>query len=203
MVPPSARGWQVKPLIALALTSGCIPLSSLPQQPRTAQSAQSATVRIESDCPDWSTKYGSGVALDSYRVLTAAHVVSCPGFPVVHVIKADGTRLIARVDIDDAAYGAGRDLARVYTFESLGPINPPALGRWYHGDIATAHLPSGVVTGSFTSGAIIDDMVTHAGDSGSGVYSEGGELVGIVVASGESHTRYTAVDAALLIGVTP
>lgn len=189
-------------LLALAACS----YTHLPAQPRGQELEAGTTVELISGChdsdPAWafieSDRTGTGVILDARYVLTAAHVVECPMIPIVHAKFPDGrvTRLV--VDVDDAMFGAGRDIARleVLSAESLGSIAPPALadndppGPWCamtrHGRVCGARY-------LLTQGDGVFAARTSPGDSGSGVYDAYNRLVGLVVSGSEHYTKFVRV----------
>lgn len=206
----------VRKLLPVAmLCIGCMHLPHVDPQPRLPAQANRATVAVEVQCGegwgvdriervDWTAdKFGTGVAISERHILTAAHVVSCPVIPNVHVITADGRRLMARVERDDATFGAGRDLARIYTLEDMGlGIAPPQLSDEF--GMVTAYMRGGrQATGEYSPFVPTDvalGMHTRAGDSGAAVYDERGALIGIVTRSGEDHTVFEPVDSTWLEG---
>lgn len=147
---------------------------------------QIAAVRIDVVCDSGLEKTGSGVVIDAQHVLTAAHVVDCPG----HYTIGGDTSQPVEMYLD--AFSVDADVARLVTHVAVLPVRPASrIGYVGEGDIVCAAdaFPErtwacGVVRG-VVDGKIIHTATTVHGNSGSGLYDVHGVLVGIVV---ECHT---------------
>jgi S1-C subfamily serine protease len=202
---------KLSPLLTLTL-SACVHAPHMEPQVRSQYDQEYSVVVIESECggdlpslggnPWDSYKVGSGVVISERYVLTAAHVTSCPEIPRVHVTFIDGSRFIVDVNREDLE----GDLARLEIF-SAGNFNkgvrPPTLAVPAPYDLLCA------VTGFPNRESHCGDAVTAvtamfpavSGNSGSPVYDDVGDLVGLVEASiGDAATRFVPVDASWLSG---
>jgi hypothetical protein len=139
-------------------------------------------------------KVATGVILSERHVLTAAHVVTCPVIPIVHVTLPSGRRLKVIVERDEAMFGDGRDMARLVILSAEKfEINakPPKLASIKYSEdkvlcASTRHGWSCGVPYFFGQRqTFVPGMATGDGDSGAGVWDREGRLVGIVVARGE------------------
>ncbi len=133
---------------------------------------------------------GSGVIIDSNRVITAYHVVRCTS-PVIVVVKPDGGVHVAVID----KTWPDHDVARLITIDSLGLVRSPIIGQVK--DSAPVCASNSVPFKGGTCGVIAESeplecfpdsfcadtiatMIVLRGNSGSPVYNSDGELVGIV-----------------------
>lgn len=173
----------MKTIIATALFATACRLPHVEPVHKTPAAAEQAYASVQMSCgsdiqPD---KWASGVVISQKYILTAAHVVRCAGIPSIRVKLANGKELTAVVERDDQMFGAGMDLARleIWGLETTGYAEPPVLGMQSMGAMAATATKRGLAFGRFTMHDVAD-MPTELGDSGSGVYNEDGELVGIV-----------------------
>jgi S1-C subfamily serine protease len=147
----------------------------------------------EQDAPYIHRGFGTGVALDQQRVLTAAHVVACPEMPWIHVTLSDGR--VFRMDVnkenDDRKTGYAI-LQTVGAFDSFDIPFPNPTVASPHGTVcAVAELPNygyqkpyfrklcGPITAA-RDGAMVFEAPNYRGESGAAVYDDSGDLVGIV-----------------------
>lgn len=161
---------------------------------RALEAQDRASVRIFVECGDGRAKLGSGVVVSPTLVLTADHVTLCDGneAALFTVFDRDGG---AHEAVVDRHAGAGVDVARLVltqdatTFRSWARIGaPPRFGDplcWIGGDslpIRAQHC--GPFTPFKIGSEVIPVISAHGahGNSGSGVFNEWGELVGIMVA---------------------
>lgn len=143
----------------------------------TAPAPRPVAVYITSACAEGGSlvaRHGSGVALSTHTVITAAHVAPCdnPGL-VVDGRPATVLRVFA-----------AHDLALLHTSAPLTvtsvTITPPHAGRVCFASAAPARgWHCGVVTRMFAD-RFYHTAPTVPGNSGSGVYDVDGRLVGIV-----------------------
>lgn len=134
------------------------------------------------------TRWGSGVIVDERHVLTAYHVVECPDIPFVRT-DFDGERMMmVVVKKDIKADIALLELASANDF-NLG-VPPPVISAVAPGELVCSvrAFPKpgwscGLVetVGDPGEGNIGFAAEVIAGNSGSALYNERGELVGIVV----------------------
>lgn len=166
--------------------------------PRTEEQQDVSAVRIQSACVTGDAfagraaleiggGIGSGVVLSTGVVITAAHVVECDGARLVHVVTREGTKYAAEVAYVDAT----RDYARLKV-RGLAAVSSVVLAPTHVGDsvcVVAAHpfrqrqcgtiqriewkkLPNGIVD-LWSTARIVP------GNSGSGIYNDKGELVGL------------------------
>lgn len=165
--------------LVLALLAGCVHLQHVEPQTRTQRAQAAADVEVESFCQtgagslsqDWGTSYGHGVVISERHVLTAAHIVACPGIPEVYVTLGDGQRRHMTV-IREAGDVAKLELSSADSFGL--DLAPPKLGVGNEGGPAYMGNISGVFTGSSAT-----DFRSRKGESGMGVYNGLGQLVGL------------------------
>lgn len=172
--------------LLLVLIAACSSLPRVQPRLRSDLDAARATVRIEASCGDWWSHVGTGVIVSERAVLTAAHVVAyCPELPTIVVELFDHRRMSVIVDRDDLTFGDERtDLARLVipsgsTFRRF--IAPPMLGNsdGLHYGIATRwdmHRGDRRALARFV----------RPGDSGAGVYTPSGALVGLLLGTDET-----------------
>lgn len=144
-------------------------------------------------CANGKHSLGSGVAVgvvgESSYVLTARHVIACGGVdaPPAHVMieTATGVNLEASVDYVDIA----ADVARLKV-EGVVDAPPVVLARYGPSDDSTVCVSTAVpfrsrlcdvVQREEGAGEVRTSVVVDFGNSGSAVYNNRGELVGVVV----------------------
>lgn len=184
-------------LALLAACDACSALPPVPAAPRPLDAREATSVRIDVLCeagdpfdPDnvipWvAPKGGSGVLISPRRVITAAHVISCPTLPGVIVTLANGDRRSGVVVAEDGeADVAMIEAAAANDFAPVAPaiIGPPPPVESVV--CATHSLPDkgtdcGPVEESGPEGTAYRAHVRH-GNSGGGVYDEEGRLIGVV-----------------------
>ncbi len=162
--------------------------------------AESAAVRVRNvGCDGLST--GSGFVLDEHTIVTNHHVVASTGR--LEVTLSDGTD----VTVTASKYGTNADFALITTEESLAYAVTLAEADAETGDsITVVGYPEGgvlQVSEGVVEGADFDTLdkasfvqVTTAyaapGSSGSAVYNEAGEVIGVLYA-GSSATDETMI----------
>ncbi len=130
------------------------------------------------------------------HILTAAHLVRCPDHPRVIVTLYDGRRIRMSVQRDEATFEGKRDgLARLVSIDPVRRfIAPPEIGgsdRWF-----TIARRSGTVSGDRHAIA----RYFGEGDSGAGVYTSSGLLVGVLLGGSEHDITIAPVDPTWLEG---
>ncbi len=144
---------------------------------------------------DWLQLWGSGVIIDDTHILTAHHVVDCPLMAFIEIRLADGRKFTAtttkidttqdvailsvmnlkgfELNIPTARIGREPEIGELLCFYSAHPFKRRSCGKF---DQKT----------SFTSvsNAIEFAAEVTKGNSGSGVYNQYGELVGVVTNEG-------------------
>lgn len=205
--------------LALLTLAACA-LPHVDPKTRMPEAERLATVRVDVDCsepapfktgepgdphqfdPDivWIPhRVATGVVISERHVLTAAHAVFCPTIPTAVVTFADGEQFLMEVERDDAVFGSGTDVARLRMATDgrfHRNIPPPELGSTLEGGYVVAATLHGLMPGTFANyKRHLDGMTTHHGDSGAGVYTMSGQLIGIVVAGADdgSYTKYEPV----------
>ncbi len=157
--------------------------ASLPR--RTPQQRALAAVSVHTECGS-----GSGVLIDEDTVLTAHHVVDCAGrAPMVIAVRTlDQGARVAVIELADT----DRDLARLKLASPVRNVAPVHIRFAVTGErvcSATA-TPERAVrcgkAGGFSTtgrekGDLEVDMPVWFGNSGSGVYSRDGALIGLAV----------------------
>jgi hypothetical protein len=143
------------------------------------------------------TKAASGVIISERHVITAAHVVRCAAMPYVRVTLPDGRWQRMVVERDDLMFGSGRDIARLEIASAdlfgIGAVPPILVWPNWNG-IVYATLPSDIGATGVLNDDIVDGMQSRYGDSGTGVYTANGRLVGIVVRAGDAYTVIERLD---------
>jgi S1-C subfamily serine protease len=192
----------------VVLSVGCVPLR---QVPRTTRGQYEAAVRIDVVCITEKGGYmagGSGVIVDSRHVLTAAHVAADDGFCAFDVTAFDGSRRSMYVK----TRLPGVDLASLEISTGVEPFTLPDMAFGPRPDIgervcaATAlprfsHKCGEVEPYEKPPGDISLMMIVDHGNSGSGLYDERGQLIGIVIALVQcSNGQYCEGRAASLEG---
>lgn len=195
------RAWFKAPLAIAALIASalvaCTPAIVAPAQLRpTANLRTRAAITVESTCAwgassgagtdvaVWAAtsddRAGAGVIVGPRHALTAAHVVACAAIPRVQVTTSDGRTFRAVVvKVDELRDVAELELASAGTFGIAAPT--PLRGAEHVGYWACV-----VTTAGEKCGPIVDRAGELAwisvdgkrGESGAGVYDEGGRLVG-------------------------
>jgi S1-C subfamily serine protease len=212
---------------AYLVLAGCaaIPLapSALPQEwvpsispsPIPAEQADSplgytlgeqAAVRIRNvSCDGVST--GSGFILDEHTIVTNHHVVEGQG--ILEATLSDGTD----VTVTGSAYATNADVAIITTAESLSPAVALSDTSATRGDtITVVGYPEGdvLVVSSGTIKALEADTLDNAsfvfstsaeaapGSSGSAVYNDDGEVVGVLYAGNKDDGVTLVIPVVLL-----
>jgi S1-C subfamily serine protease len=173
-------------VLSLALVSGCCsrPAVQVPRGPAVTQ--QELAVEITRACATSSgvaVGFGSGALISESGVLTAGHVVFCPGVSTI-VVTRPGAMHVAQVhslDLEgDMAILVLDSKVPGVPVAKIGP-RPKVRDRVC---VATARperaRPCGMITGYDTlPGDVRHTARTVKGNSGSGVYDLKGRLVGI------------------------
>ncbi len=156
---------------------------------RTPLQRVDSAVAIYTECGS-----GTGVMVDGDTLLTAFHVVNCGDSTTIQMAQAvvvralTGTTYVARMTIGDPA----RDIARIELHESVPDVVPVKIRDAVAGEtVCAAHVipergfKCGIVNryaGPRSHGDVIVDNANYwYGNSGSGVYAEDGQLIGIAV----------------------
>ena len=184
--------------IALAFLIGCVSIPHVPPKIRTYKDQAETTVTVKLWCDKFSEgmygdlQAGSGVIVDERHVITAWHVVKCPGFstlPIIQVGLQDGRAFMMVIDKVDG----DADLALLTIFSADRfhlKVPPPVIGKAEAGDSACSSVgfpKKGWHCGEIASvsdskkGNIEVDAETVSGNSGSALYNSSGQLVGIIV----------------------
>jgi V8-like Glu-specific endopeptidase len=180
-----------------------------PAQRRSTTDREDASVRIESYCDPFGdgtmakATYGVGVMVSDWQVLTAIHLVECPAIQSVRVTTNTGRfwRMSYQREWVNDLLPTRDGIIRLQlnSADTLSPnVPPPTLRPWpqtlsydeplwiqsYFGDGWTPEQShawaSGHSYGSNNGPEIFFyEGKTEEGDSGSGVYDQDGNLVGI------------------------
>ena len=161
---------------------------------RAIEAQDRASVRIFVECGDGRAKLGSGVIVSPTQVMTADHVAKCgdQDAALFTVFDRDGG---AHEMLVDRHAGHDVDVARLVlstsepAFRSWARVGAaPRFGDrlcWIGGDALPVRVQHcGPYTPLKLDGVLFDVVSEHGahGNSGSGVFNEWGELVGIMVA---------------------
>lgn len=191
--------------IVLALLASCsrpvapaaIPRAPAPRELAADQDARAVALSVwcapppraaDSAITMWPIGYGSGVAIDARRVLTAAHVVACPAGSAAIVVVDDGR---GAQRFASAARSSAADDIAVVTLDAASPDlsappvvvgPPPGVGDAICADSAQPARghSCGVVSVIFPDRRFRDAGAAVPGNSGSGAYDLAGRLVGLV-----------------------
>lgn len=192
---------RMRRLLLLTAMSACGGLAHVQPAIRTDIERRATVVRVHSVCPGFFESDGTGVVVSEAHVLTAAHVVFCPGIPRVSAALPDGSWFSMEVERDDAMFGSGADLARlrlVGAYDRFGlHVPPPAIARAHVYDTLCLQ-PFGRegACGHFEpyDGRMTFQVPSRPGDSGSPVYLDG-FLVGLLTKGGpDGYSEYVPVD---------
>jgi S1-C subfamily serine protease len=176
----------MRSLALLALASCALPLA--PQGYATAPAAAQyvSAVRITSTC-EGLTGHGSGVAITSRHVITAAHVVACTGDALITATTRDGRTVSMSLDLA----AAGADVVRLVVDGTRQPFRSWA-------EVTHRHPPTGEVVcivasseghppvrrcgdaGGLVEGRLLVAVQGFPGNSGGGVYDSDGRVVGVI-----------------------
>lgn len=207
----AAAVWLLVILTTLSVCSSCATAPyvhrytpAANESPRGREAQALYTVGIQALCvpedPFLTGKFGfqpalgSGVLIDGTHVLTAWHVIDCEYLIDVHVKLSNGMRLKARIDVTWREH----DLARLVLSDPIVVLPVRLAPPPSDGDLvctARAFPQSGGECGAMLYTREVTawghghwDMRFHVGvvpgNSGGGLYSASGELVGIVTARG-------------------
>lgn len=181
-------------VVFATMVLGCLHLSHTKPEHRTPTASAASVVRIDYSCATesavWGLGHATGVVINDRTVLTAAHVVRCPGIPVVTVTTYDGRRFSMVVERDEQMFGDGRDIARLVMASGsvLGlRIGPPVLAAVAARDgvyVFTLHGDLRGVARDDLGNADLQDF-GYAGDSGAPVFRSDGALLGVVSTGGD------------------
>jgi S1-C subfamily serine protease len=219
---PAAWGWLAGLLTLLAglliANSGCAYSSVL--DGRAPMQRFEQAVQIQISCVEGTKAYrsfGTGVIVNSRTLFTAAHVGALrPGAVCVWVaVMSHGRRYMVTPYVSIPKV----DLASMRSVEPFAPTYPVTFGRpafakhvcaatafpmWMHrcGDVQTTEPPPG---------DLAHTIIVEPGNSGSGVYNDDGELIGVIthlttcvngqICGGRAATLYGHVPT--LLGVKP
>ncbi len=169
-----------------ATCAGCMYMRGANKAPtftRTVEQQNEAAVIVRVDC-DGSRSFGSGVKISATRVLTANHLFRRCDNPQIKISESrTGTRYTATV----VARNTKADLAELRV---LGPMvfSLVSIGQVQLGDTVclVTKAPDFARRCGYAAkrdklpGDVVHSAVTEPGNSGAGLYSLRGELVGIV-----------------------
>jgi len=164
---------------------------------RTVAQQLDSAVAIFVSCESGRFGFGSGVIVGPNKVMTAAHVVKCPGR---YLVMVDGLESETIYEGKKAYSDSRTDLALLETVERL-PYTPVSIHTVSPGKrVCTVPMAPRAdrrcgesSLRSRLPGNLRHDIITEPGNSGSGVYDMGGHLVGIV-------THYTTCKNGQLCG---
>lgn len=199
----------MRKLLVLLFLAGCYRIHHIDPKPRQPEAERLATVRVDVTCTteapfktgdpgdphqfdsdiEWiGPRTATGVIVSDRHVVTAAHAVFCPTIPGVVVTLQDGRRFRMDAERDDAVFGSGTDVARLVISADdrfFLDLTPPELGSTEPDGYVVASTLHGFAPGTFTGvQRRLDGVKTRPGDSGSGVYTMSGQLIGIIVKGG-------------------
>ena len=193
-------------ILISAVLLACAHRVPMKPSPRSPVTQQRAAVLVEVSCTQanmmemtkewqyrdpWNTtitwqpkKYGSGVLVSDDDVITAAHVTTCVTIPTVHVTLSNGIRrrmFLVKEDLDS-------DVALLRTLANepfYHGVAPPVSGMYeYLADGAVSCSASAWPRRERKCGEAVTPsrlaFPAPNGNSGSGVYDQGGRLIGIV-----------------------
>ena len=148
------------------------------------------SIDVDTGIPKISTHYGSGTLLSAHEVLTAAHVQHCPegSIEAMGVDAGDGEQHVATTDVllpasDVTRLHVDDDMGKWFTPIMIGPL--PTIGDRV---CAAAAVPREMYRcwtaqniGDDPDGNIGLDGFTEFGESGSALFNDHGQLIGVVV----------------------
>lgn len=205
--------------VALPLVAACNawirPAPQPPQRRQTVEAQTAGVVSIETYCDPFGNgvmaegRYGTGVMVSDWQVLTAAHLVECASIPVVRVTTVTGQtwRMSFQNEWTASSFVAKHDgivRLQLSSADTLVPnIAPPTVRTtevaydeplW----IGTVRGPRlGFATGQ-NDDLVFYDAETKHGDSGSPSFDIDGNLVSIHFGSGNGHGYAMAVTKEML-----
>lgn len=189
-------------LLAFVGLTACAPLSHIDPQPRTDIQAARATVAVSVNCSSadpfgsrvttsWFAHTATGTLIAGAFILSAAHAFP-PCSEIPRITVWDGRRP-HRAWIDRQ----GDDIVRLEMLDAVSGIAPPELG-----DSDGLHYVMTTTRGVFTGARRDLAALGRPGDSGAGVYSSSGLLVGLLLGTDDyGGIRIARVDANWLEGI--
>jgi hypothetical protein len=176
----------MRSLALLALASCSLPLAPAGYATAPAAAQYTSSVRITSTC-DGLTGYGSGVAITSRHVITAAHVVACTGDALITATTRDGRTSLVSIDLA----AAGVDVVRLVADGVKRPFQHWAEVTSQHPLTGSAvclvaasegHAPVRRCgdAGGLVEGGLLIAVPGYPGNSGGAVFDGEGRVVGVV-----------------------
>lgn len=183
-------------LLFLLLMTACTSCANFsPNIGQTPKEQHNAMVLIKKTCPDGAIGLGTGLMVSADRVLTARHVIQCevvPGVPIywepakVEVYGSPTDVVEAEIEIElNDKYDiarlklADKSLAKFFTPVTVAPM--PGIGEKIC-EVSAVPRPTyrcGEAQNSMY-GRLIVSFPVEKGNSGSAIFDEYGNLVGIM-----------------------
>ena len=179
--------WRTAVLVLVLSGAVCCATASPLRVSRTPREQWGAGVQVTVTC-DGAPQWGSGVLVSASRVITALHVVTCPGGlePKIEVDAGDGpvnAKLeIAMPQSDLARLYVSANLEKWFTPVSIGPDPGTGDRACWVAETPRTTYRCGTVEDVTVDQIWLDGFVEH-GNSGAGLYNGRGQLVGIVTAT--------------------